>query len=275
MYNKVKYLIYASLFIVLFLIIAVAQNSANKFSEEKAKEKLEQAQEKVEKYEKMSEERNKKRQEQEDKAKQENQNQNQDTTQLIQPNVNNIEQKPSNEISEEITTEETTSADDEESTDEEISSEKLYFAADKTDAKGYYLCTKFKVDNDNYAIIGIDDTKYISEYSKYINRKYYIYKQKGQELVRIHYLFDKSIQKTEKNIPEIDVEVQSYDVKITYQSTPPIVRTVRTLQLKENPSKYGDTPVLMIESTVDTEEETAEDTSEETTETEHENQAQN
>ena len=230
MYNKVKYLIYVSFILFFILMFTAIQNRSSQVSERKAQEKFQQdLMKKTEKYQKIAEEQNK-------KQHQENTEQKEDYNSSFVPVVQQPQQ--------ENTVQQTDNSQD------KIDSVSDNNAADKSEAVGYILCKRFDFEGNSYAVVAVDDTQYVSEYSKYLNRKFYIYKQNGQNLERIHYLFEKSVDKSDKSLPDVLVEVHKYDVKITYNIKPPVNRTVSQSILINIGYQYKDVPVLTLSSDV-------------------------
>ena len=240
MYNKVKYLIYVSFILFFILMFTAIQNRSSQVSERKAQEKFQQdLMEKTEKYQKIAEEQNK-------KQHQENTEQKEDYNSSFVPVVQQPQQENTVQQTDNPQDKIDSVSDNNEEDMQNSSEEKLYFAADKSEAVGYILCKRFDFEGNSYAVVAVDDTQYASEYSKYLNRKYYIYKQSGQNLERIHYLFDKSADKSDKTLPDISVEVNKYDVKITYNTKPPVSRTVSQNILVNIGYQYKDVPLLTI-----------------------------
>lgn len=244
MYNKVKYLIYVSFILFFILMFTAIQNRSSQVAEQRAQEKFQkELMEKTEKYQKMADEQNK-------KQRQENTEQKEDYSSSFVPAVQQPQQENTLQRTDDSQNATGTVVDNNEETIKNTSQEKLYFAADKTEAVGYVLCKRFDFEGNNYAVVAVDDTQYVSEYSKYLNRKFYIYKQNGQNLERVHYLFEKSVDKSDKSLPDVLVEVHKYDVKITYNIKPPVNRTVSQSILINIGYQYKDVPVLTLSSDV-------------------------
>ena len=241
MYSKVKYLIYISFILFFILMFTAIQNKSSMVAEQRAQEKFQQElMEKTEKYQKMADEQNK-------IHHQENPEPQVDYDSSFVPAVQQQPQQE-NTVKQAVDSPNNIDAISNDNNDaiQNSLNEKLYFAADNSEAAGYILCKRFDFDGNNYAIVAVDDTQYVSEYSKYLNRKFYIYKQNSQNLERIHYLFEKSVDKSDKSIPDISVKVNKYDVKITYNTKPQISRTVSQNILVNIGYQYKDVPVLTI-----------------------------
>ncbi len=249
MYKKVKFLIYASFFLFFILSFVILQNTTSQVAQKKEQGKIEQdLVTKTDRYKKLNEERNRRIQEQhttESQAPYDYTTEPVTVTETTpnQPQVENGNYSATNNNTQNI--EEYIPDNDKiETKNSEKSLEQLYLETNGAAAEGYTLCNKFVFDNNNYAIISVDDTRYASEYSNYINRKFYIYKQIDNKLVRIHYLFDKSISKTVDSIPEIQTETNKYGVKITYNVKPQITRTVNSNILLNSGYQFNDIPAL-------------------------------
>lgn len=240
MYNKVKYLIYVSFILFFILMFTAIQNRSSQVAERRAQEKFQkELMEKTEKYQKIAEEQNK-------KQYQENTEQKEDYNSSFVPVVQQPQQENTVQQTDNTKDKIDYVNDNNEEAVQNSSEEKLYFASDKSEAVGYILCKRFDFEGNSYAVVAVNDTQYVSEYSKYLNRKFYIYKQNGQNLEGIHYLFDKSADKSDKTLPDISVEVNKYDVKITYNTKPPVSRTVSQNILVNIGYQYKDVPMLTI-----------------------------
>ncbi len=233
MYNRVKFLLYGSVFLFFILLFTAIQQSST-VADKKAQEKIEQDMiNKVEKYQKIAEEQNSKQIQEKSQTSQDFEQMPMQPPRTETPVTNNIQQneKPDNEL--EIENNQTTQT-----------TEKLYYASNNAETTDYLLCKRFQFEGNNFAIIAFDDTSYTSEYSKFVNRKFYIYKELEQNLTQIHYLFEKSVQKDSASLPDFSVVVNKYDVKITYNSKPPVNRTVNRNLLINASKQYNDMPVL-------------------------------
>ncbi len=240
MYSKIKYLIYGSFFLFFILLFAAIQQSSM-VADKKAQEKIEKDMiSKVEKYQKVAEERNRNQMQAESQTSRDI-----ERTPIISPEPetplsNNIEKSNNGNIHQ---TNKSLEELEIENSALEQKTEKLYFASNNKEASEYILCKRFQFDGNNYAIVAFDDTRYASEYSKYVNRKFYIYKENEQNLVNIHYLFERSVKKDDKSIPDFSVTVNKYDAKITYNSKPPVSRTISSNILINARNQYN-TPEL-------------------------------
>lgn len=235
MYNRVKYLLYVSIFLFFIIFFTAIQQKSSMIEEQKIQQQIEQDMiKKAEKYRKIADERNKLNVQMHEEPVQ---------TDTFTPIVTEpripVQTQQTNYTENQRVKQETEYSTNSKHPTKEI----LYFISDNTEAAGYILCKRFKFDGNNYAIVAYDDTRYASEYSQYINRKFYIYKESEQKLVGIHYLFEKSVKKDDKATPDFSVIENSYDVKITYNEKPPVTRTVSRNILINSTRQYN-TPAL-------------------------------
>ena len=237
MYKKVKFLIYASLFLFFIFLFTAVQQKSSIVAEQKEQEKIEQDMiRKAEKYQKINEEQY--------KAQNREKRQSSDVSQTPVITYQSQNNQAASESSQTNTNEYQQISEKSSDNTMQQTQEKLYFVLNNEEASGYLLCNRFQFNGNNYAIVSFDDTRYISEYSKYINRKFYIYKESEQKLYRVHYLFEKSVPKDNRSLPDFSVIVNKYDVKITYNIKPPVTRTLSSNILVNSGNQYKEIPVL-------------------------------
>lgn len=222
----VKKMIYMT--VILFIFVFVSFIFAKKSTADLKKEQMleeKQMQEQEEKYNRYNRQTNNESYEQ----NQTNGNQ----PQYIDENANNINQPSDNNYSE-ITPQSNSEVTENKPVDQkDVEITKL---TDEYLQKGYSIVKDFQINSTKFAIIS-KTTDYQSEYSKTVNKKYYIYKYIGQNLYETAYIIDSAIPKDKENQENefFTINTNGTSIEININSSTKTSRTYNKQNLLTTP----------------------------------------